>query len=141
MRSETQHQMETREVPSQRIQSFCQEPNCQFYGREAQQGVCYNTLFPGESRYIQSTLEAGETLLAELKQLRQANHCENDRDWIEHLENHIVCQWSGRQFDIDELVHLRAELGKAKLEIDRLNTELEAIKKMFIDGDDRKERE
>jgi hypothetical protein len=100
-------------------QSLCDNPRCKFYGKPAQQGVCYSTLDPAQSRYIKYVLDHGEGLLKEIKQLRTANGCKTDKKWIRHLEGMVVTTWANNWFGLDELIYLRAECAKLRLQVEK----------------------
>src|SRR6478672_6424350 len=95
----------TRTIP----QSICQEKGCDYYGKPAEQGVCFHRLKHPMDKYISAVIQQGEDLLKELKSLRKVNGQRSMAKWVKHLEGHIVCGWANNTFHLDELIHLRGE--------------------------------
>ncbi len=100
--------------------SICQKPNCQFFGKDAEQGHCFSINDDVTIQYIKSAGKIGQKALDELKSLRKVNKWESSAAWIRKLENAYVVHWMNEIFTLDSLVHLRAENAKLKNRIRRL---------------------
>src|SRR6478609_9446237 len=108
-----EHKMKSgkRSIP----ESICQETGCDFYGKPAEQGVCFHRLKHPMDKYVSAVIQQGEDLLKELKSLRKRNGQQSAAKWIKYLEGHVVCEWANRTFNLDELIHLRGENAKLRL--------------------------
>lgn len=105
-----EHRQEQRERPI--TENFCMDKKCAFFGKHAQQGVC----FSGEANLIDlAKLEREEKQLGdELKSMwKQAK---GDKDvYIKTLEAYYLCamlNWSGT---LDEVIQLRKREALSKL--------------------------
>lgn len=100
-----------REIP----QSYCAQLGCKFYGKEAQQGVCFSSLSPTADKYITAVMQTGDHLLHEMKLSRFGNKAGPVRKWVQYLESHIICTWANNTFLLDEVIALRAECATLRL--------------------------
>lgn len=103
----------TRTIP----QSICVQKGCRFYGKPAEQGVCYHALDPKTSAYISNVIKQGYEFLKEMKSLRKKNKQNTDKKWIQALEGHIVSTWANSIFGLDELIYLRAENARLRAQV------------------------
>ena len=95
-------------------ESYCVTRGCKFFGKRAEQGVCFSKLDNKTDRYLKAVLDSGEQLLKEMRSLRRVNKMTTDKKWIKYLEGHMVCAWANSTFGLDELVYLRAENAKLR---------------------------
>lgn len=115
MKKKRKHKTESRK--REIIDTFCIQKGCKFEGELAAQGVCFSRLKKIESDYVGHALKQGEEFLAEAKALRKRNKQGSTAKWTKYLEGHIVCTWANNVFAIDELIHLRAENAKLRLQL------------------------
>jgi len=104
------HKLETgwRKIP----QSKCADSKCEFFGKPAQQGVCFDRLDATSQKYIESVEKYANARMVEVKSLRKINKQDTDAKWIKYLESHLECCWMNEEFMIQQLIHLRAQVGK-----------------------------
>lgn len=114
--------MSHRTTPRHRdiVEFVCDEPTCEFYGKQAAQGVCHTTdvFEPEVDRYIRRVEKSGEDMLAESRlcfEEHQRRH--PDASWVAYLESQLVCDWMNHQFVLDECIQLRAENAKLRLRL------------------------
>ena len=82
------HQMETRIFAREIHESFCCQPKCRYFGKQAHELV-------EEMREISKGWSAAKR--------------------IEYLERHIECEWMNYMFTLDECIRLRAMVADLKL--------------------------
>jgi hypothetical protein len=92
--------------------SICQDKRCKFYGKLAEQGVCYSRVPDELSRYFAGQMKAAESMLAfnrkhNYKKLTQ-------RQYIKQLESEVVCHYLNYSNCLDGLVWLRGENAKLR---------------------------
>lgn len=95
-------------------ESYCVTRACKFFGKRAEQGICFSKLDNKTDRYLKAVLDSGERLLQEMRSLRRVNKQTTDKKWIKHLEGHVVCEWANGIFGLDELIYLRAENARLR---------------------------
>jgi quinolinate synthase len=100
-------------------QSKCAEPECEFFQKPAQQGVCYDRLDDVSTKYIESIRKSAVARMTEVKALRKINKMDTDKKWIRHLENSLECCWMNEDFALDQLVYLRAQVAKLTNRLER----------------------
>jgi hypothetical protein len=93
-------------------ESKCAEQGCEFFGKRAQQGVCFSRLDGPSEKYVDLVRKYAEARLAEEKALRKMNKVDSSAKWIKYLESNLECCWMNERFVLDELIRLRAQVGK-----------------------------
>jgi len=88
--------------------SLCDQPGCQFRGKEAQQGVCYTT----EGALSDwDKLEAHEKeLMTEIADMKKRE----GKDYVRTLEAHYISAMMNWQISLDETLRLRRDLAVLK---------------------------
>jgi hypothetical protein len=101
---EVEERTETREV----VTRVCARKDCQFFGQEAQQGVCHTT----DGDLVEwATLDAHEReLLDSLRAMRERE----GEDYVGALEAHYVSAMMNWQLTLDECIRLRRDLAQAR---------------------------
>jgi hypothetical protein len=86
---------------------LCDEPDCEFYGQIAVQGLCFST----ESQLTDlSKLDAHERDSVEsLARIRQEHYGDDPEGYIGWIEAHYLCSEINWAMTLDECIHLRAE--------------------------------
>lgn len=114
-----EHKTETRIFRRDIHESFCNEPDCKFYGDHAVQGVCHTKkTFTDldDWSYIDNVIDSaekfGEEVITNLK-----NQFKGD-EYIERLESEIVVHWMNSITQLDELVRLRKENASLKKKLE-----------------------
>jgi len=87
---------------------ICAQDNCIFFGRDAQQGVCYTS--DGEVAMFAALDKHERELEKELREMRQR---EGD-DYVRALEVHYVTAMMNWRITTDDCVRLRRDLALAK---------------------------
>jgi hypothetical protein len=111
MRERKGHKLKTgwRRIPESR----CEDPSCEFFGKPAQQGVCFSRLTNRSTQYIDAVRKYSDARMAEVKSLRKIDKkLTTDKQWIKYLEANLECCWMNEEFTLDQLIHLRAQVGK-----------------------------
>ena len=114
------HRTETRYFEQKyRMESFCDEPGCKFYGKHAAQGVCYGKDSYGDmdSRHLDKIWKYCEEWLDEDKKSKLKNGIKSQKAWVEHLEGALVCARVNECFTLNELIYLRAQNAKLRLQL------------------------
>lgn len=98
-------QTETREI----VKRVCAQQGCEFFGRDAQQGVCHDT----DGDLIEwAKLDAHEKELSDsLKEMRER---EGD-DYVVALESYYVSAMMNWQCTLDECIRLRRDNALLKV--------------------------
>ncbi len=106
--SDDQHKIETHTETREILKRVCAHDGCQFFGKEAQQGVCHTT----DGDLVEwAKLDAHEReLLDSLKEMRER---EGD-DYVRCLEANYVCAMMNWQMTLDECIRLRRDIALAK---------------------------
>jgi predicted Fe-S protein YdhL (DUF1289 family) len=100
----------TIKLREQRIEErYCAKKGCKFFGKLAQQGICFQT--DGEIVEWAKLDEAEREILAEMKALKKAE----GKRYLEALEAHYVCAMLNWEMALDETIKLRRDLALAKL--------------------------
>jgi hypothetical protein len=110
---EAKHKIVLKDFVTKR--SFCAKPSCKFYGKLAEQGVCYHHTPDAQSRHFKKQLQDAEGLLAFNRKHNYKNA--SKKELIKRLESEIVCyfmNWSG---DVEELIWLRGENAKLRAKL------------------------
>lgn len=96
---------ETREIKKR----VCAQQGCEFFGKEAQQGVCHDT----DGDLIEwAKLDAHEKELSDsLKEMRERL----GDDYVASLEAHYVCAMMNWQMTLDECIRLRRDIALLKV--------------------------
>lgn len=103
------------------MESRCEEPSCEFYGKWAQQGVCFSRLEDRSTQYIDAVRNYSDARMAEVKSFRKIDKkMTADKQWIKYLESNLECCWMNEEFTLDQLIHLRAQVGKLTNQIAKL---------------------
>lgn len=63
-------------------------------------------------QYVDAVRKYSDARMAEVKSLRKINKMTTDAKWIKYLEGNLECCWMNEEFTLDQLVHLRAQVGK-----------------------------
>ena len=94
---------------------FCDEPTCEFYGRNSQQGVCHTT----ESEFVDMDrlAEHAQQSAEETLKMRR-EHYPTDAEYIPWLEAHYECAMINWTFSLDECIRLRVENARLKLKLE-----------------------
>lgn len=92
-------------------ESRCAEPSCEFYGKPAQQGVCFSRLNDRTKKYVDAVRKYADARMAEVKSLRKINKQDTDAKWIKYLEGNLECCWMNEEFTLSQLIYLRAQVG------------------------------
>jgi len=100
-------------------ESRCADPNCEFFGQRAQQGVCYSRLDNPSTKYIDSVRKYADARMKEVKSVRKVDKFNTDAKWIKYLESNLECCWMNEEFTMDELISLRAQVGKLTNTLDK----------------------
>lgn len=87
---------------------ICDRKECEFYGKEAQQGVCHTD---NGDVVKWDALEAHEReILAAMEEMRQ-----NEGDqYVKALESHYLSAMMNWQLTLDECIRLRRDLAVAR---------------------------
>lgn len=101
-------------------ESKCAEPSCEFFGKPAQQGVCYHRIDATSQKYLESVRKYADARMAEIKRFRKEDKMYPDAKWIKYLESNLECCWMNEEFTMDELISLRAQVGKLTNRIARM---------------------
>lgn len=102
--------------------SICQDKKCKFYGKKAEQGVCFEVVNDTLSRYFSEHMKAAERMLAFN---RKHNYKDlSQKQIMKRLEGEVVCHFMNYSLCLDELVWLRGENARlrGKLSISSLPT-------------------
>ena len=97
---------QTRERPI--VTTICAQKKCRFFGKEAQQGVCYSA--EGEVvDWAKSAVQEKE-VLDDLKAMRKRE----GKGYVRALEAYYACAMMNWTITLDECVRLRRDLALAK---------------------------
>lgn len=133
---------ETRWFAREIREDWCADEACEFFGRRAQQGVCYSERSwieeEGEFRHswahVENATKIGEGSLKEIRDyyFDKKRHKGKSKLWrkdqfLDHLSSGYVTAWVNEVFRLDELVWLRRELALAKLKIEKLEAKIEKL--------------
>ena len=105
------HKTETRKREFE--ESICQEPDCEFYGLHAQQGICHSAE-PEVSASTEKLLQVAESFATDLRQIRSLESFQDKDEYIRWLEAMYECAMMNWTFGLDECIRLRAELALLK---------------------------
>lgn len=98
--------------------SYCDDKKCKFYGKMAEQGVCYSVPTHEMSKYWDYVLEQGEEMLKEMRttflKYYKGKKKNADRAWVKRMESTVVCAWANGHSNLDELVWMRGENAKLR---------------------------
>lgn len=100
-----EHKTEQRIFVRRNYEHYCVDPNCQFNGKHAQQGICYSA--DGELVDYKKLEAKEKELETELKEIKEIY---TDKDeYIQWLEAMYVCSQLNWDSTLDECIHLRAK--------------------------------
>ena len=107
------HSLETRVFERKILETFCVQPRCEFRGKRAAQGVCYDrkSLSGQKFKYLDATEKYA---VENLQEARKAHRGQSDRKWVTNLESHFITHEMNQIFSLDELVRLRAENARLR---------------------------
>ncbi len=92
--------------------SHCGEKSCKFYGKLAEQGVCFHNIPDAQSRYFDQQFKEAEHHLAFN---RKHNYRKlSQKQLIKRLEGEVVCHFLNYSNVLDELIWLRGENAKLR---------------------------
>lgn len=88
---------------------ICDQEDCKFFGKAAQQGVCHTT----DGDVVEfAKIEAHERqILAEMKSMKRREH----RRYTQVLEAYYLCAMLNWQIMLDECIRLRRDLALARV--------------------------
>lgn len=102
---ETEHKLERR--PCTIEEDYCAEPGCEFLGKRAQSGVCFNRT--REERTWDQIAQLGMDTAEELKVLRAGEFADRPEEytrWLEAMYETAMENWMSQ---LDECVCLRVQ--------------------------------
>jgi hypothetical protein len=105
------HRRETRVYESELHETYCAYKRCKFYGKHAQQGVCYSDkadLVDWER--IDAFEKSHDEELARFRKLYKGKKYV---EWLEAMYTSAMLNW---QFTLDDTIRLRRDLALLKLQ-------------------------
>ena len=101
-------QHRTKAAENTRAITICDQPGCEFRGKEAQQGICHTT----DGDLISwDKLEAHEKeITVDLADMKRRE----GKDYVRALEAHYICAMMNWQGALDETIKLRRDLAVLK---------------------------
>ena len=109
------HKTETRIFARQIHEHFCDQPDCQFYGKHASQGNCWDATDPEEKQhphYLDYVEHVANEWIEHYRKDRRS-----DADYIGDLEGALFCNVMNYHLTLDECVRLRAENARLKIRL------------------------
>ncbi len=106
----SEHRRENR--PRQIDESYCVEPTCEFNGKHAQQGVCFN--LDREGREWEQIFAASKRLSDEMLAIRKEKFADDPAEytrWLEAMYETAMMNWGNT---LDECICLRVENRRLK---------------------------
>lgn len=92
--------------------SFCGDKTCDFYGKMAEQGVCFSIIPDRWAKHYTARMKAAERML---DFNRKHNYKKlSQKQIMKSMESEIVCTWMNYTSCLDELVWLRGENAKLR---------------------------
>lgn len=98
------HKRETRVFTRNIHETFCDYKRCKFYGKHAQQGICYSDKPDLVDWDRIAKLEQAQD--EELKYFRKKYRGKEYVKWLEAMYSSVMVNWS---FTLDDLVRLRRD--------------------------------
>lgn len=108
-KGEKGHKTETRVFKRETWEHYCAQPDCEFYGQLAAQGICHTRLYGPDRAYLTRVNERAKGVLEEFR-AGHRKHKGKVADWVKYLEGMVVCDWMNSEFTIQELIRLRAQV-------------------------------
>ena len=106
--SDHKREIRTREISD----DHCAEPNCEFYGKSRQQGVCFSQ--PDDARDWDRIFEASKQHSDEMLAIRRSEFADKPSEYIEYLEAMYECAMMNWGSTLDECICLRVENRRLK---------------------------
>lgn len=107
------HKLESRDFSMRR--SHCAEKGCKFFGKLAQQGVCFSVVRNEVSKYFENEMEKAESILRFHR--KHAVKGLTDKQKMKHMESEIVCNWMNFSNCLNEVIWLRGENAKLRAKL------------------------
>lgn len=107
------HKTETRIFRRDIHESYCAQPDCEFFGKHTSQGNCYSsTDDDGSEAWFNRYERRTEALEKELVEMR--NECKTPEEYLDYLEGSWVYDKMCWDNTLDECIQLRAENARLK---------------------------
>ena len=111
------HKTQTHIFAREIHETYCDQPDCKFYGKHAAQGHCWIASDITELRMdkaLDFIEKQNEGYLKELQDLRKTK---SDEEYIKTLEDHMICDWIMADLAWEEQLRLRKENAELKLRL------------------------
>jgi len=105
------HKRETRFIVHKYQRNYCDQEDCEFYGKKAVQGHCYSTECWEEKNY-KKYIKAAEEWLEEIKEI--ANRDGGENTYLDYLESTFFNVVMMQDSTMDECIRLRATVARLK---------------------------
>lgn len=93
-------------------ETYCAEPGCEFAGKRAEGGVCFNQ--ERDARTWDKIAELAQQTSAELKQLRTEEYADRPEEYVRWLEAMYETSMMNWMSTLDECICLRVENRRLK---------------------------
>lgn len=107
------HWTQTRVFNRDIQESYCDQLDCEFYGKRSSQGTCFSETDPDEIRF-NHFLDYMEAQAESHLKFTQLQRPESDKEYIEELESEVVCHFMNWTSTIEECVRLRTENARLR---------------------------
>lgn len=92
--------------------SYCMDKKCKFYGKLAEQGVCFTVVEKWLSKYFDQSMKEAERLLSFNRKHNYKNL--SQKQIMKRLESEVVCYFMNYSNCLDELIWLRGENARLR---------------------------
>jgi hypothetical protein len=116
----SKHHTETRIFLRHIHEHFCDQPDCEFFGKRAAQGICWETTDPEEAKHEHYLDYAEAKAESQMKWTRE-HRAESDKEYIDDLESQLICEILNHEFTLDECIRLRIENAKYRIKLGEWN--------------------